>query len=241
MPHRFVTHSAPLQYNDSKWRINHEKVCNQFWFGLVSISLTGCAALTPKTTNVEYYRIFDIKTTANRKAVSDAASQGLAKNVNNVTEARPIPTSGELPEKPGRFKLTNLMEGSRFAALAGSGGSLGFKVASCEGSVWNASATRDVKNSSNLRLTACLFPYKDGYHLNFYAAFQKKEGGGLDMALARSMAGAMVGSPEEWTEKTFLDVVRSVRLAANAEVKYIEGEPEMSGTPWLDSGETIKN
>jgi hypothetical protein len=49
------------------------------------------------------------------------------------------------------------------------------------------------------------------------------------------MASAMVGTPEEWTEKTFLDIVRSIRDATGAEVNLVEGYPELSGTPWLDS------
>ena len=44
----------------------------------------------------------------------------------------------------------------------------------------------------------------------------------------------MVGTPEEWTEKTFLDVVRSIRKATGAEVALIEAQPELGGTPWLD-------
>ena len=44
----------------------------------------------------------------------------------------------------------------------------------------------------------------------------------------------MVGTPEEWTEKTFLDVVRSIQSGTNASITYLEGQPELSGTPWLD-------
>lgn len=54
------------------------------------------------------------------------------------------------------------------------------------------------------------------------------------MQISRNMASAMVGTPEEWTEKTFLDIVRSIRKAAGAEVAYLEGYPKLSGTPWLD-------
>ncbi len=60
------------------------------------------------------------------------------------------------------------------------------------------------------------------------------------MQISRSMASAMVGTPEEWTEKTFLDIVRSIREKTGAEVAYLEGEPEMSGTPWLDQKAGIK-
>ena len=202
----------------------------------VSLALTGCGtmnnALVEKKKTVEYYRIFDIKTSADRYTVAEAASNGLGRNVNSATEATPIPNFSEPPQKPGRFTLTNPFAGSKLAALAASGGSIGFKVATCEGAIWTASANRSISGSSDLRLTACLWQYKDGYHLDTYATFQKAEGG--LMQISRNMASAMVGTPEEWTEKTFLDIVRSIRKAAGAEVAYLEGYPKLSGTPWLD-------
>jgi hypothetical protein len=49
------------------------------------------------------------------------------------------------------------------------------------------------------------------------------------------MANAIIGTQEEWTEKTFLDIVRSIRNKTAAEITLLEAEPELSGTPWLDS------
>lgn len=202
----------------------------------VSLALTGCGtmnnALVEKKKTVEYYRIFDIKTSADRYTVVEAASNGLGRNVNSANEATPIPNFSEPPQKPGRFTLANPFAGSKLAALAASGGSIGFKVATCEGAIWTASANRSISGSSDLRLTACLWQYKDGYHLDTYATFQKAEGG--LMQISRNMASAMVGTPEEWTEKTFLDIVRSIRKATGAEVTYLEGYPKLYGTPWLD-------
>ncbi|GGZ00226.1 hypothetical protein [Shewanella fodinae] len=87
----------------------------------VSLLMTGCGsmnnAMVEKTKTVEYYRIFNIGTAADRYAVADAASNGLGRNVNSANEARPIPNFSEPPEKPGRFQLTNPFEGSKFAAL----------------------------------------------------------------------------------------------------------------------------
>lgn len=54
------------------------------------------------------------------------------------------------------------------------------------------------------------------------------------MQLSRDIAQAMVGTPEQWTEKTFLDVVRTIRARTGAEVSFLEGQPELVGTPWLD-------
>jgi hypothetical protein len=207
----------------------------------VTLGIAGCGTtnnyLAQKQQTVEYYRIFDIKTSANRQTVAKAASNGIGRNVNNAQEATPIPTSGEIPDKPGRFKLVNPFEGSKLAALAGGAGSLGFRMATCEGAVWTAKAERRVSGSNNLNLNACLFQYKDGYHLNLYAVFTKQEGGLFQ--ISRDMAYAMVGTPEEWTEKTFLDIVRSIRANTGAEITLLEAQPELSGTPWLDSMDSI--
>lgn len=203
---------------------------------LIALALSACGsmnnALVDKKKTVEYYRIFDIKTNADRYTVAEAASNGLGRNVGSANEATPIPEFSTPPAQPGRFKLTNPFEGSRFAALAGGGGSLGFKIATCPGAVWTATAKRSSAGSSDLNLTTCLWQYQGGYHLDTYATFQKTEGG--IMQLSRSMAYAMVGTPEEWTEKTFLDIVREIQKVTGAEITFVEGYPKMSGTPWLD-------
>ena len=94
-----------------------------------------------------------------------------------------------------------------------------------------------MSGSNHLKLTACLFQYKEGYHLDLYAVFTKKEGGLLQ--ISRDMANAMVGTPEEWTEKTFLDIVRSIRTSTGADITLLEAQPELSGAPWLDGGEAV--
>lgn len=207
--------------------------------GLLSLSACGTInnALVEKKKTVEYYRIFDIRTNADRQAVIEATSKGLGKNVSDANEATPI-FIDDIPGKPGKFKLVNPFKGSAIAALASSGGNLGIKIATCEGSVWNAQATRTVSGSNNLVLTACLFPYKEGYNLDLYATFTKLEGG--LMQISRSMANAVVGTPEEWTEKTFLDIVRTVNENTSAEIRYLEGYPQLSGTPWLDTGKKVE-
>lgn len=206
-----------------------------------AVVLTGCGTtnnyLAAKTKTVEYYRIFDLKTGATRQAIAKAASDGIGRNVNNAQEATPIPASADIPDKPGRFKLVNPLEGTRMAAFVGGAGGLGLRMATCEGASWTAKAERNIANSNTLNLAACLFQYKDGYHLDLYAIFTKQEGG--LMQISRDMAYAMVGTPEEWTEKTFLDIVRSIRASTGAEVVLLEAQPELAGTPWLDTGEAV--
>ena len=50
------------------------------------------------------------------------------------------------------------------------------------------------------------------------------------------MSSAIVGTPEQWTEKTFLDIVKQIRTETGAAVTLLEAQPEVAGTPWLDSG-----
>jgi len=202
-----------------------------------ALTIAGCGTfnnyVAAKKQTVEYYRIFDIRTTADRKTVAKAASNGIGRNVNNAQEATPIPSSADIPEKPGRFRLINPLEGSKLGAFAGGVGSLGLRMATCDGAVWTAKAVRSISGDSNLNLSACLFQYKGGYHLDLYAVFTKQEGGLLQ--ISRDMAHALVGTPEEWTEKTFLDTVRSIHASVDAEITLLEAQPEISGTPWLDS------
>jgi hypothetical protein len=207
--------------------------------GLIActIGMSGCAAtnqvLAKRTISAEHYRIFEIKTDATRAAVAEAASAGLRRNVNAANESSSIPTSAELPDKPGRFKLTNPFEGTRIAAMAAaSGQALAFKLASCEGSSWMAKANRTIRGQSDLQLTVCVWPFKGGYHVDMYGTFTKEEGG--LMQVSREMASAMVGTPEEWAEKTFLDVIRSIKQTTGAQVRLIEGQPDLKGTPWND-------
>jgi len=205
--------------------------------GVLFISACGTANnyLADKTKTVEYYRIFDIKTKASKQNVTQAVSDGIGRNVNNTQETTPIPRSATPPDTPGRFALVNPLEGSKMAGLAtlaGGAGSLGFQVVTCDGAVWTAKAERKVTGSDRLNLTLCLFPYQEGYHLDMYAVFVKKEGGVFQVS--RNIAGAMVGTPEQWTEKTFLDVVRYINATVDAKITLLEAQPEIRGTPWLD-------
>lgn len=217
---------------------------------VVVLAVSACGsvnnALVEKNKSVEYYRIFDIKTTASRQAIAQAASDGLGRNTTGIEESMPIPASAEVPETAGRFQLVSPFKNTQIAALAGAAAML--KMATCDGASWIAQSKRTIDGGSNkmfgtmkdsnLRLTACLFPYKEGYHLDFYASFTKTEGGIFQ--ISRSAAHALVGTPEEWTEKTFLDIVRSIRAKTGAEITLLEAQPEIVGTPWHDSGEDFK-
>ena len=59
------------------------------------LSLTACGTtnnyLAEKTKTVEYYRIFDIKTTASKQGVIKAASDGRAAMSTTLKKPRPFP------------------------------------------------------------------------------------------------------------------------------------------------------
>lgn len=202
-------------------------------FVLIMISACGTANhyLVPKTKVTEYLRIFDFKTSAPRQSVAKAASAGLGRNTTEFKEATPIP-SGDVPEKPGRFKLVNRLEGSRYAKYAGNVESISMRAAKCEDAVWVANAQRTSRGNYNLNLYACLYQYKDGYHLDVYSVFTKQEGG--LQQVSRDMAYSVVGSAESWVEKTILDIVRSIQEQTASKATLVEAQPELIGTPWLD-------
>ena len=83
--------------------------------------------------------------------------------------------------------------------------------------------------NGRLRTRATLYRYRDGYHLDTYAVFQKTEGGLTQ--LSRDLAHSLVGTPEEWVNKTILDMTRQVEVDAHASVVHIEGQPELGALP----------
>lgn len=202
------------------------------------LGMTGCGgvsnALSDKKHSVEYYRIYDLKTQASKQVLGKAASDGLGQNTGKVSTTSPIPTSAEVPEKAGRFKVVDPLAGTKLGQLAASSGGFGLRMAECEGAVWTAKAVRTITGSNQLNLWTCLYPYKDGYHLDMYATFAKVEGGLGE--ITRQMAYAATGTPEEWTEKTFTDVIRQIHQQTGAAITYVEGYPDPGPLPWHDGG-----
>ncbi|MEK6805781.1 MAG: hypothetical protein AABY95_03935 [Pseudomonadota bacterium] len=202
--------------------------------------LTGCgtmnAALNETTQVVEYYRVFDVRTSQPREPIIKAARLGLERNAVNIQDSRPIPPS-TLPSKPGRFTTTDPSRGSSIGALAGAYGQM-LKSASCDGSVWLANATRSIGDAS-ARIAVCVWQYTEGYHLDIYATYLKREGGIGLRQMAGSVATSIVGTFEEALEKTVNDVAREVQSATGAAVAYVEGYPEPIGEPWWAKGTAI--
>jgi hypothetical protein len=195
----------------------------------VGAALAGCSTgdgnvFASKDKTVEYYRVFDIKTDPANPAVLKAATESLSRHVADATMATPS-LAGDVLEQPGRFKLA---DPSSTAPGAPAG-----RSPSCEGASWTAKAAPRVNGGDNMNMVACLFPYKNGYHLDMYAVFTKKEGGWLEWP--RKVSGRLMGTPEKWTDQTMVDLVRTIRDSTGAQVALVEAKPELSGTPWLEA------
>lgn len=208
---------------------------------VVALALSGCAAgnsyLANRSSTVEMYHIFDLKTNAGTSQVIKAAADGLARNTSDIQQVTPLQMGKQTPVEPGRFVIEDI--GAKLGSnsglgammqLAGApGGGLSLKAAKCDGAVWTSRAQRTIAGSSNLTLYSCLYKYRAGYHLDTYAVFNKTEGGIYQ--ISRDVASSLVGTPEQWVNKTILDTVRSIEKATGATMIRLEGQPELSAMP----------
>ncbi|MGB9110338.1 MAG: hypothetical protein WCC39_16750 [Telluria sp.] len=191
-------------------------------------ALAGCSTeggsnpLASRSTTVEYYRVFDIKTEAAAQTVAKAATEGINRNVKDAVVA--MPTGVEATDLPGHFKIADPTSAPPGAAVV--------KGPSCDGASWTAKATPRVRGTEDMNLVACLFPYKTGYHLDMYAVFTKPEGG--IMQWPRRLTGVFLGTPEKFTDATMMDIVRAIREGTGANVSLVEAKPNLAGTPWLE-------
>lgn len=197
---------------------------------VATTALAGCSTdsgnrFAARDTTVEYYRVFDIKTDAAPQAVARAATDGINRNVKDAVVA--TPAGVEATDLPGHFKMADPTSAAPGAAVD--------KGPTCEGAAWTAKAAPRVRGGDNMNMVACLFPYKNGYHLDMYAVFTKPEGGWLSWP--RRVGGMMFGTPDKFTENTMLDIVRSIRANTKAQVTLVEAKPNLPGTPWMEGGD----
>lgn len=215
--------------------------------GLVTLAINPAQAQQAARTN-ELYHIFDIRTQADRQTIIRALTDGMNINVSDSENVTPL-VRGAPPATPGSFELVDPFSDGRlgaFGALLGSAQQAQIKQVKCDGAVWISNAQRRIRGSQNLRLTMCLFPYADGqngegYHLDIYGLDTKDRGGGLSQRLGRAIAGAVVGDPGNWTNKTIIDLLRTVGRQTNAEINYVEGQPGFEGRPWDEDYQVMPN
>lgn len=204
--------------------------------------LAGCATgnsyLANRTTTVEMYHIFDIKTQAGTSVVVKAAADGLAQNTSDIHQVTPLQMGKTVPVEPGRFVIddvgaklagSNTGLGAMMQMAAMQNGGVSLKAAKCDDAVWTSRAQRSVAGSSNLTLYSCLYKYQAGYRLDTYAVFQKTEGGLYQVS--RDIANSLVGTPEQWVNKAILDTVHAIEYATGAKAVRLEGQPELTDLP----------
>ena len=208
----------------------------------VIVALTGCAAgnsyLANRTTTIEMYHIFDIKTNASTSVVANAAADGLTQNTSDLSQVLPLQMGKVVPVEPGRFTIedvgaklanSNTGLGAMMQMAAMQGGGVSIKAAKCGDAVWTSRAQRSIAGSSDLTLYSCLYKYQAGYRLDTYAVFKKTEGGIYQ--ISRDVANSLVGTPEQWVNKTILDTVHAIEKATGAKVVRLEGQPELTDLP----------
>lgn len=199
---------------------------------LASAMMTSCtsvnplASMTPTKETIKSYQIYDIKGAdkLSPTQLSDAIKVALQKDVTGISITNDLPPH-PLPEQAGRFQLSNPFEGSAIGALAATSGQP-LEVASCKGSIMMASASNEsmASHGENTNFTVCLWPYKGGYHLDFYSAFTKSSGGFSAEALGDSLARSIVGDSSQGIPKTIDDVLTSVK-GIGATVSLVEKYP----------------
>ena len=90
----------------------------------VLVLLSGCATgnsyVANRSSTVEMYHIFDIKTKAATDMVVKAAADGLAQNTSDIQQVTPLQMGKQVPLEPGRFVIEDVG-----AKLAGSNPGLG--------------------------------------------------------------------------------------------------------------------
>ena len=207
---------------------------------LAVVVLSGCASgnsyLANRSTTIEMYHIFDIKTKADTATVAKAAADGLAQNTNTINQVTPLQMGKTVPVTAGRFsledvgaKLNNTGLGAMLQMAAMQNGGVPMKAAVCTDAVWTSRAERTIAGSSNLTLYSCIYKYQSGYQLDTYAVFQKTEGGVYQ--ISRDIANSVIGTPEQWVNKTIIDTVKSIEKATGVKVVRLEGQPELTDLP----------
>lgn len=206
---------------------------------LAATALAGCGTinntLSQKTTDTEYFRVYNIQTTKSMHMIARAAANGIGKDIQGMQQAYPINTSGVFPAKPGYMNLVDPFSGSPMAAFAASAGSVGFKVATCPGASWTAKANKVVAGDDRESFDICLFPYSGGYQLDMYGDLVTESGGvNLPLLIARSVVNRALGSPKEFMDKAFADTLDSIHATLpTVHISFLRGEPTPGPLPWV--------
>lgn len=130
------------------------------FFLLLTAFITGCAFMTPTVETQSSYAIYDVKPNLGISAskIGEALKVVLQRNMSGVQISTGIPPS-PLPEKTGRFKLTNPFKTSAIGALAARSGQ-SFETPSCEGVLLTANAQDSMRGYGEGSSFLCLPSYQ---------------------------------------------------------------------------------
>lgn len=177
-------------------------------------------AITKPTMNRKsYFAVIDIKSERSVDDVSDAVLNGIRRYANNARLTQKIPTA-RLPVTPARMRLL-------------SGGEQ--QVPQCDGDVANVVANElsFAKYGEATVTIACIFAYRGGYQVNFFASFLQRSGGPnsnvLGAMLGRLVTNAIgLGDSSSFIGKT-LEAIQEKLADVGMKGSLVELHPSIPG------------
>ncbi len=190
----------------------------QFIRSSVAVSLAACVsacatpALTPSvetTQSLVTYEITDIGVAEAAEILVTAVKSELS-----TAQVQRNLAPADLPAKPGGIKVVNPLEGTSMAGLAALAGN-SLTIPSCpEASVSViADNTRFQRSGETTNYAACLWPYRDGLHMEIFSSYTIQSGGVSSAAIGRTLARSALGDSSQFIERTRDSIVTRLEAA----------------------------
>lgn len=182
----------------------------KFCFASLAMLISGCSSTTPKNEVQISYWIYDIKTNKSATDVGTGVVEALQSQMSSVNVSRNIPPS-PLPDKPGRFQMSNPFAKSGLGALMASQG-VSMQLPTCEGAVLIANSQQSGMNNwgENTTANSCLWQYKDGYRLDMIVTFSNSSGGYDVKSLAKALVNPLMGDSSQFIPTRINNIVEKL-------------------------------
>lgn len=187
-----------------------------------TVTITGCASMTPTREFTEHYVIYNISEVDDHREIAENVKEVLQTHTKNVVVNHHIPPY-PLPEKPGRFTVHDPLANSPMGALLGAGGA-NVKAPKCDDATFSAYSNDPFEGVENTTFFVCLLPYVDGYHMNIYYTFTKVSGGFSAQMLGKSLARSLVGDSSQFIPRT-IAALRDAAAQTGGTVELVESYP----------------